>query len=206
MSSLRVWDDAKGAIMRLSKIHTIALIILQLLCETQISVISSPLRFVHVSTFRFSSTLLSPSLHSLNPPFLLLITLSFPSLLPFKRDSPLLALQYLALLLSFTFCPSFLIICLLIFIPLCFFSVFYSLSHFPFVPHFSTLSCVQLLTIHPAGQEHSPVMWWQVPPFWQGQRCSHCGPWLPEGHRSPQLPNHKSKHLKLRQSLQRIAT
>lgn len=102
---------------------------------------------MYVSTFRFSSTFpsftsqtVSPSLHSLNPPFLLLITLSFPSLLPFKRDSPLPTLQYLALFLSFTFCPSFLIIGLPIFIPLWLNFVFYSLSHFPFVPHFSTLS------------------------------------------------------------------
>lgn len=42
-------------------------------------------------------------------------------------------------------------------------------------------------TVHPAGQEQSPVMWWHVPPFWQGQLCSQWKPWLPEGHRSPQL-------------------
>ena len=27
-------------------------------------------------------------------------------------------------------------------------------------------------TVQPGGQAHSPVMWWQVPPFWQGQRSS----------------------------------
>lgn len=42
-------------------------------------------------------------------------------------------------------------------------------------------------TVQPAGQEQSPVMWWHVPPFWQGQLCSQWKPWLPEGHRSPQL-------------------
>lgn len=96
---------------------------------------------MYVSTFRFSSTFpsftsqtVSPSLHSLNPPFLLLITLSFPSLLPFKRDSPLPTLQYLALFLSFTFCPSFLIIGLLIFIPLWLISVFYSLKSLSLCP------------------------------------------------------------------------
>lgn len=45
-------------------------------------------------------------------------------------------------------------------------------------------------TVHPEGQEQSPVMWWHVPPFWQGQRCSQWGPWLPEGQRSPQLSAH----------------
>lgn len=48
-------------------------------------------------------------------------------------------------------------------------------------------------TVQPAGQEQSPVIWWHVPPFWQGQRCSHWGPWLPEGQRSPQLSPHKSR-------------
>lgn len=47
-------------------------------------------------------------------------------------------------------------------------------------------------TVHPAGQEQSPVMWWHVPPFWQGQLCSQWKPWLPEGHRSPQL-SHASR-------------
>jgi len=42
-------------------------------------------------------------------------------------------------------------------------------------------------TVHPAGQEHSPVMWWQTPPFWHGQRSSHWAPWLPGGQRSSQL-------------------
>lgn len=42
-------------------------------------------------------------------------------------------------------------------------------------------------TIHPAGQEHSPVMWWHFPPFWHGHRDSHWAPWLPGGHRSSQL-------------------
>lgn len=51
------------------------------------------------------------------------------------------------------------------------------------------------LTVQPAGHEHSPVMWWQVPPFWQGQRCSHWVPWLPDGQRTPQLPQHKNKNL-----------
>lgn len=52
-------------------------------------------------------------------------------------------------------------------------------------------------TVHPEGQEQSPVMWWQVPPFWQGQRCSQWGPWLPEGQRSPQLSPHTSQRVKI---------
>lgn len=48
-----------------------------------------------------------------------------------------------------------------------------------------SIMCVT--TIQPAGQEHSPVTWWHTPPFWQGQRSSHCCPCLPGGHRSSQL-------------------
>lgn len=48
--------------------------------------------------------------------------------------------------------------------------------------------CTACLTIHPAGQVHTPEMWWHVPPFWHGQRSSHRAPWLPAGHLSPQLP------------------
>lgn len=44
-----------------------------------------------------------------------------------------------------------------------------------------------VLTIHPGGQVHSPVTWWQMPPFWHGHLSSHCGPCLPGGQRSSQL-------------------
>lgn len=123
---------------------------------------------MQVSTFRFSSTpssftfyTLSPSLHSLNPAFLL-ITPSSHFLLSFKCDSPLRSFQYLALLFSFTRCPSFLIIRLLIFIPLRFFSIFYSLCHFFFVPQFSTplfpLSAASYRPSSRAGAFSSDVM------------------------------------------------
>lgn len=44
-----------------------------------------------------------------------------------------------------------------------------------------------VFTIHPGGQAHSPVTWWQTPPFWQGHLSSHCGPCFPGGQRSSQL-------------------
>lgn len=44
-----------------------------------------------------------------------------------------------------------------------------------------------VFTIHPGGQAHSPVTWWQTPPFWHGHLSSHCGPCFPGGHRSSQL-------------------
>lgn len=46
-------------------------------------------------------------------------------------------------------------------------------------------------TTQPAGQEHAPVTWWHVPPFWQGQRCSHRGPCFPGGQGSLQLDRKK---------------
>lgn len=49
-------------------------------------------------------------------------------------------------------------------------------------------------TIQPAGQEHSPVTWWHTPPFWQGQRSSHCRPCFPGGHKSSQLHT-DTKHI-----------
>lgn len=59
----------------------------------------------------------------------------------------------------------------------------------------SFIAFLQLVwpTVQPEGQEQSPVMWWHVPPFWQGHRCSHWDPWLPKGQRSPQLPAHEPK-------------
>lgn len=51
-------------------------------------------------------------------------------------------------------------------------------------------------TVHPAGQEQSPVIWWHVPPFWHGHRFSHWGPWLPEGQRSPQLLERRVKYFR----------
>ena len=68
---------------------------------------------------------------------------------------------------------------------------FSSLPPFLFISFLTSL--IMWLTVHPVRQEQSPVMWWQVPPFWQGQRCSHWGPWLPEGQRSPQLSPHMSR-------------
>lgn len=44
-----------------------------------------------------------------------------------------------------------------------------------------------VFTIHPGGQAHSPVTWWQMPPFWQGHLSSHWGPCFPGGQRSSQL-------------------
>jgi len=45
----------------------------------------------------------------------------------------------------------------------------------------------RVFTIHPGGHAHSPVTWWQMPPFWQGHLSSHCGPCFPGGQRSSQL-------------------
>lgn len=54
---------------------------------------------------------------------------------------------------------------------------------------------IRVITIQPEGQEHSPVTWWHTPPFWQGQRSSHCCPCLPGGHRSSQLHRNNKRRI-----------